>query len=297
MPRLRRGRSPSASPRAFGAPGIAPQALTPSAVAPGRARPGARRIYEEVPSPGLGPNRRSRLQEPAGWGSLDQAISCRLSRFRCGVDDQKLPGGLVVSADSWRGAVRKRVCRPIGSPWRWASLPIWIEGLPPRSHRSAPGASGGERSARAMPLLFLIASSVTGSWSPRCGPGTFRVWVSVLPAAEVAVEGEVVLRFSPGSGWLLPAPGPPSAPFFTRGAEDRKVNPAGVLRTTLNGHPCSPRVFASRDERTQTQKETPMARRPRTRRTPSPSRQPRRRKSPSPTPSRPSRNPQATTTR
>ena len=38
-PRLRRGRSPSASPRAFGAPGIAPQALTPSAVAPGRARP------------------------------------------------------------------------------------------------------------------------------------------------------------------------------------------------------------------------------------------------------------------
>jgi len=46
--------------------------------------------------------------------------------------------------------------------------------------------------------------------------------------------------------------------FFTRGVEGPQGKPLrGVLRTTLNNPPFSPRVFTARDERTQTRKETP----------------------------------------
>ena len=115
---------------------------------------------------------------------------------------------------------------------------------------------GKVRSRDAAPLHHRLIGDrvvVASLWSgdvPRVG---FR-----LPAAEVAVEGEVVLRFF---SWVRAAPpGSGTAHHFspfTRGAADRKVHPAGVLRTALTAILCSPRVFAFRDKRTQTQKETP----------------------------------------
>ena len=116
----------------------------------------------------------------------------------------------MVSADSWRGAGPEeslpaalgRLCAEVGE-----AFPIWVEGLPLRSHRSAPGLPEGKG-----PLEPRDAAPLPYRRLGRGRRGVVRrrpaVWVSVFRTAEVAVEGEVVLRFSPESGWLLPVLGP-----------------------------------------------------------------------------------------